>query len=414
MKLFFPLTFALFSAYLLSLQPANALGAPIKTGCSPNCTVSKASVNSGNDGVNYQCLADAHGGSACGYWCWAHRLSPKPEEGSDAGGGNCTCKYASTVELFVKEGGTANFPHQGNAAEIDEAKNKCARQGGEAVMGTVINKKILGHFISSCKGYCEDIATSAAPATPGGKGAISPEDTICQSIPGKNYKKALDVADFKFMLDSKNIAVEVNYCCETDNPNKPPVTRTSTDPDYNFQIPIPGLRTKTGLSNDTTVKLCQDKGGAYECGGMTAYIAAIYRWGVGFASIIAMLVLIYGGLLWLTSRGNSTQTGDAKKVMINAIIGLSLALGSYVFLWTINPRLVNPSALVIKLPNNLDIWFKPPQTGTADLTSLQQTEYCSKLLKPPKEDEGGAPPDPGTSEPAPLILPRGSSVPVAQ
>ncbi|KKP79587.1 MAG: hypothetical protein UR78_C0011G0001, partial [Candidatus Moranbacteria bacterium GW2011_GWF2_35_39] len=47
-----------------------------------------------------------------------------------------------------------------------------------------------------------------------------------------------------------------------------------------------------------------------------------------------------GGYMYLTSAGNTAQTGKAKGVIFDAIAGLALALVSYVLLWTINPDLV--------------------------------------------------------------------------
>jgi len=62
---------------------------------------------------------------------------------------------------------------------------------------------------------------------------------------------------------------------------------------------------------------------------------------VGIAGILAVLMIAYGGVVWLFSGGASDKIGHAKELITGAIIGLVLALGSYFILNTINPKLVN-------------------------------------------------------------------------
>lgn len=70
------------------------------------------------------------------------------------------------------------------------------------------------------------------------------------------------------------------------------------------------------------------------------YITAIYRYAVGIVSIIAILVIIVSGVQWTVSGGDQTTISNAKERILNALVGMALALGSYVILYTINPELV--------------------------------------------------------------------------
>lgn len=45
--------------------------------------------------------------------------------------------------------------------------------------------------------------------------------------------------------------------------------------------------------------------------------------------VIFLVLLIYGGFLWMTARGNEQQVEKAKEVMYSAIIGLMIVLGAY-------------------------------------------------------------------------------------
>jgi len=45
--------------------------------------------------------------------------------------------------------------------------------------------------------------------------------------------------------------------------------------------------------------------------------------------LIFFLLLIYGGLLWMTSRGNEQNVTKAKELLISAVIGLLIVLAGY-------------------------------------------------------------------------------------
>ncbi len=51
-----------------------------------------------------------------------------------------------------------------------------------------------------------------------------------------------------------------------------------------------------------------------------------------FLSLLGVLFLaliIYGGFLWMMSRGNEQEIEEAKNIIINAIIGLIIVLAAY-------------------------------------------------------------------------------------
>ncbi|MDP2684451.1 MAG: hypothetical protein Q8P20_05340 [bacterium] len=51
---------------------------------------------------------------------------------------------------------------------------------------------------------------------------------------------------------------------------------------------------------------------------------------LAFVSVIFFLLTIYGGIIWMTARGNEQQTDKALKTILGAAIGLVIVLGSYV------------------------------------------------------------------------------------
>jgi hypothetical protein len=50
---------------------------------------------------------------------------------------------------------------------------------------------------------------------------------------------------------------------------------------------------------------------------------------LGLSGSVLLLMVIYGGFLWLTSSGNSTGIEKGKKVLVSSLIGLIIVFGAY-------------------------------------------------------------------------------------
>src|SRR3989339_497308 len=70
------------------------------------------------------------------------------------------------------------------------------------------------------------------------------------------------------------------------------------------------------------------------------YIKNIYRYAIGGVGILAAVVMMFGGIIWITAGGNASRVGEAKAWIGAALSGLVLALLSYMILNAINPSLV--------------------------------------------------------------------------
>jgi len=71
------------------------------------------------------------------------------------------------------------------------------------------------------------------------------------------------------------------------------------------------------------------------------FIQAIYNYVISIAGILAALVMMAAGFLWITAGGNQNTISKAKQMISGATIGLVLALCSFIILKTVNPDLVN-------------------------------------------------------------------------
>lgn len=94
-----------------------------------------------------------------------------------------------------------------------------------------------------------------------------------------------------------------------------------TEP-YNLQVDILGVNKAGGISN------------------LGQYINVVYKFIVGLAIFFGIIMTTIAGFKWLTAGGNAGKIGEAKKMIVNAIIGLMIATGAYTILQTINPRLL--------------------------------------------------------------------------
>ena len=58
-------------------------------------------------------------------------------------------------------------------------------------------------------------------------------------------------------------------------------------------------------------------------------IMKIIRIVLGFVGIIAILIILYGGFVWLTSGGNAEKVETAKRILRNAVIGLIIIFSAF-------------------------------------------------------------------------------------
>lgn len=65
-------------------------------------------------------------------------------------------------------------------------------------------------------------------------------------------------------------------------------------------------------------------------GSLESSIVAFINWGLAFAGLVAVAVLIYGGYTYIISRGEEKETTRAKNIILYSIIGLVIILLAFV------------------------------------------------------------------------------------
>ena len=133
-------------------------------------------------------------------------------------------------------------------------------------------------------------------------------------------------------------------------------TATTPTPDFYkstppiLQIPIPGI-----LTNFSPAQIYGEPGERYfYIPWIGEYASAIYQYTLGIVGILATVVLVWAGVVWLTAAGNAEKIKLAKEYISGALIGLVLAFGSYLILYTINPELVRFDALKLRVIEKIE------------------------------------------------------------
>ncbi len=104
-----------------------------------------------------------------------------------------------------------------------------------------------------------------------------------------------------------------------------------------LETTLPGLT----LSDVTNIE-----GGMLYIPWIAEYVAALFRYGVTVASILAVVLIILQGIKIIISGGGE-QKMEAYKTIGRVVIGLVIAWSAYAILYTINPNLVKLKTLPI-------------------------------------------------------------------
>lgn len=107
-----------------------------------------------------------------------------------------------------------------------------------------------------------------------------------------------------------------------------------------------------------SIKTCLDSikaGPAVGAGLSTATNASdilvnVINWLLALVALLAMLALVWGGIMYIISLGDESRVGTAKKIILYAIIGIIIVLLSYVIISTVQSFLADPAKEALYLP----------------------------------------------------------------
>jgi len=157
-----------------------------------------------------------------------------------------------------------------------------------------------------------------------------------------------------------------------------------------LQVQIPGMSQLTKVT-------CKE---GEECSipWIGEYTKGIYNYLIAIAGILAAIMLMAGGVLWLVSRGEASKITQAKDLILGSIVGIIILASSYLVLLQLNPNLVNLQNLKINSIKNIEIKLAETRLGkdsqsykNASCASTEQLKsgidfYATGYYKPKWED----------------------------
>ncbi len=72
---------------------------------------------------------------------------------------------------------------------------------------------------------------------------------------------------------------------------------------------------------------------------LESIISIVIQVALSFLGVIFLVLMVYGGYLWMTARGNEEQVKKAQNIIITAIVGLVIILAAYAISYLILSRL---------------------------------------------------------------------------
>jgi len=90
-------------------------------------------------------------------------------------------------------------------------------------------------------------------------------------------------------------------------------------------------------------------GGLSQAGDAPTVLATIINWLLSMVALLAMVALIWGGIMYILSLGDESRATTAKKIILYAIVGLVVVIVSFVIITTVQ-RFLTASADGFILP----------------------------------------------------------------
>ncbi len=110
------------------------------------------------------------------------------------------------------------------------------------------------------------------------------------------------------------------------------------------------------------------------------FVIVVYNYALGISGTLAVIMIVYGGLKYLSSPGNPSALTDAKDIIFNAVFGIIILFGAFMILNTINPALTQVKQQIGSLGPIPPAPSQEPIVSPAPINSNQVTIAARKLL----------------------------------
>lgn len=73
--------------------------------------------------------------------------------------------------------------------------------------------------------------------------------------------------------------------------------------------------------------------------------ANLIQGALGLSGTVALIMFIYGGIVWMTSAGNPEAITKGKKTLVWAILGIIVIMSAFVIVRTVFEAILNPAGV---------------------------------------------------------------------
>jgi len=86
--------------------------------------------------------------------------------------------------------------------------------------------------------------------------------------------------------------------------------------------------------------------GGYQVTPLESVISTVITAFLGLLGVIFLVLIVYGGYIWLIARGDEAKVEKAKNTIINSIIGLIIVLAAYAISYFVIDKLITGAVKV--------------------------------------------------------------------
>lgn len=136
-------------------------------------------------------------------------------------------------------------------------------------------------------------------------------------------------------------------------------------------VEIPGLTLSDAYNDGDTVQVNY----------LAEYVNGVYNWLISAAALIAVIMMMIGGMQYVLARGDSGKIGEATDRIKHALIGITLLIGAYTIAYTIDPNTTSFSTLdITHIDYSAYDLPQPDMPGEVDLSSAAAVATSQGIL----------------------------------
>ena len=114
---------------------------------------------------------------------------------------------------------------------------------------------------------------------------------------------------------------------------------------------------------------------------ITVIIARLIRTAISFVGVVAVVFVLIGGFMWMTSGGNTDRLKRAKSILTNAVIGLIIVFASFAIVQFVLGTLTSSTDSTISQSESSPYTFIDSGGGPTAFFLQSVNTQCAQALR---------------------------------